>query len=83
MTATVTDNGSNFVKAFQVYQNHATGSNSEADEEEGNDDEVTFADPHVMLFTGDEDDSNTFLLPPHHRCVSHTLNLISTTDVER
>uniref|UniRef100_A0A8D0A5B8 HAT C-terminal dimerisation domain-containing protein n=1 Tax=Sander lucioperca TaxID=283035 RepID=A0A8D0A5B8_SANLU len=61
ITATVTDNGSNFVKAFKRYQ-PLEESDSEDDE-----DEVTFTDINDAL----------------HRCASHTLNLISCTDVDK
>lgn len=51
-------------------------------EEEGltNDDEATFTD--VMEALSNELDDQ-FSLPLHHRCASHTFNLISTTDVEK
>ncbi|KAL7370893.1 hypothetical protein ABVT39_013670 [Epinephelus coioides] len=76
VTATVTDNGSNFVKAFKVYQPV-----HDDDSEEGDDDDVTFVDLHEALQNRDEDDVIT--LPPHHRCASHTANLISCSDVDK
>uniref|UniRef100_A0A3Q2PK85 BED-type domain-containing protein n=1 Tax=Fundulus heteroclitus TaxID=8078 RepID=A0A3Q2PK85_FUNHE len=63
VVATVTDNRSNFVKAFQVYQ---PAEESQDDEED----------------TGEEDDGQ-LCLPPHHRCASHTINIISTNYVEK
>ena len=86
VTATVTDNGSNFVKAFKVYQEEGDtvsdpGSEAEEEEEETS---VTFEDLHAILSTPDEEDSgDNFVLPPHHRCASHTLNLIATNDIEK
>ena len=79
VTSTVTDNGSNFVKAFAVYQPQPL---SDDDDDDANDDEeVTFADVTDVLNTaaGDEE----IVLPPHRRCASHTLNLISCNDVEK
>jgi len=81
ITTTVTDNGSNFVKAFKMYQ-------MERDDDE--DDEVTFTDISEALQTrvvfdddgGDEDDT-VITLPLHQRCASHTLNLVSCTDIDR
>ncbi|KAL7388121.1 hypothetical protein ABVT39_007546 [Epinephelus coioides] len=76
VTATVTDNGSNFVKAFKMYQ-PVDSDSEEYDEEE---DEVTFTDVVDALYT---EGDGEFFLPPHHRCASHTINLISTNDVEK
>uniref|UniRef100_A0A8C6LGW9 BED-type domain-containing protein n=1 Tax=Nothobranchius furzeri TaxID=105023 RepID=A0A8C6LGW9_NOTFU len=67
ITLTVTDNGSNCVKAFQVYWPPP-----ESDDED-EEDEVTFVSIGDVLF----------FLPPHQRCASHTMNLISCTDVEK
>lgn len=74
ITATVTDNGSNFVKAFRMFQ-------AEDDNETENDeDEVSFTDLHAVL-RDDVESSERYVLPPHHRCASHTLNLICTNDI--
>ncbi len=75
VTATITDNESNFEKAFKMYQPIDS-------EPEGltNDEKATFTDMTEAL-SNELDDQ--FSLPPHHRCASHTLNLISTTDVEK
>lgn len=83
VVATVTDNGSNFVKAFKVYQ-PVTESDDEAEEEESTptDDDVTFLDLSEILSAENESDGQ-LSLPPHHRCASHTVNIISTTDVEK
>ncbi|CAM4537339.1 unnamed protein product [Leuciscus chuanchicus] len=77
VTATVTDNGSNFVKAFREY----AASDSE-DEGSGEDEEVSFTYVQEVLSTEQEDPGH-FTLPPHLRCASHTLNLISTVDIEK
>ncbi|XP_073668227.1 uncharacterized protein [Paramisgurnus dabryanus] len=75
VTATVTDNGSNFVKAFQIYQPESL---SDDDNEE--DEEVTFTNVADVLDTSTEEG---IVLPPHLRCASHTLNLISCSDVDK
>ena len=84
VVATVTDNGSNFVKAFKVYQPALTESDDEMEEEESTPtvDEVTFLDMSEILSAENESDGQ-LSLPPHHRCASHTINLISTNDVEK
>ncbi|XP_059187943.1 uncharacterized protein LOC131970539 [Centropristis striata] len=80
ITTTVTDNGSNFVKAFKRYQP------VEHDDEDEGEDEVTFTDISEALQTtvvNDDDDEIEITLPPHMRCASHTLNLVSCTDVDK
>lgn len=80
ITSTVTDNGSNFVKAFKKYQP------VEEDDSEDEEDEVTFMNIHDVLQNsvgGDDDDDAVITLPPHQRCASHTLNLVSCNDVDK
>ncbi|KAK0143440.1 hypothetical protein N1851_018415 [Merluccius polli] len=84
VVATVTDKGSNFVKAFKVYQ-PVTESDDETEEEEStptDDDDVTFLDLSEILSAENESDGQ-LSLPPHHRCASHNINIISTSDVEK
>lgn len=73
----VTDNGSNFVKAFRMFEMQPEGSCSD---EEIFDEEVTYTDIDQVLST---ESDGQFSLSPHLRCASHTLNLISTTDLEK
>ncbi|KAF3835671.1 hypothetical protein F7725_028229 [Dissostichus mawsoni] len=73
VVATVTDNASNFAKAFRVYQPCNLESESE--------NEPTFTDVIEPLSTASGD--GQFSLPPHYRCASHTINLISTSDVDK
>lgn len=79
ITATVTDNGSNFVKAFKLYQPVV-----DSDSEDGEDD-TPFTDVNAVLHSEESQDGDGVMitLPPHHRCASHTLSLISCTDVEK
>ncbi|CAI5669815.1 unnamed protein product [Oreochromis niloticus] len=83
VVATVTDNGSNFVKAFQVYH-PVTESDDETEEEESTpkDDDVTFSDLSEILSAENETEGQ-LSLPPHRRCASHTINIICTRDVEK
>ena len=87
---TTTDNGSNFIKAFQVFgedeNNNAVRSDSdpgnasqpgEDQEDQEGDEEVEFVDVSVLL---NEDDGLEFQLPQHQRCACHLLNLIATVD---
>uniref|UniRef100_A0A6Q2YMH7 HAT C-terminal dimerisation domain-containing protein n=1 Tax=Esox lucius TaxID=8010 RepID=A0A6Q2YMH7_ESOLU len=75
VTATVTDNGSNFVKAFQMYQPESL-----SDDDDDDNEEVTFTNVADVLDTSTEEG---IVLPPHLRCASHTLNLISCSGVEK
>uniref|UniRef100_A0A3Q2V7I1 HAT C-terminal dimerisation domain-containing protein n=1 Tax=Haplochromis burtoni TaxID=8153 RepID=A0A3Q2V7I1_HAPBU len=79
VVATVMDNASNFPKAFRVYQ--PCHLESESENEEGDDEEPTFTDVIEALSTTSGDAQ--FSLPQHYRCASHTINLISTSDVDK
>lgn len=76
ITATVTDNGSNFVKAFKMY---APPEPEEEEDEEQDEQGVVFTDVEELLGTTE----GQFSLPPHFRCASHTLNLISCNDIDK
>ena len=82
VTACVTDNGSNFVKAFKEFQQAQPESDEEQEEEAS---EVTFTDLYnVLTIATDDDDGHSICeLPPHHRCAAHTLNLIANNEVDK
>ena len=72
----ITDNGSNFVKAFMVFSDSAEDVASE------NINELLSLD----LEETNIDDNLTqvqFDLPPHYRCAAHTLNLVACKDVNK
>ncbi|XP_060759975.1 uncharacterized protein LOC132870355 [Neoarius graeffei] len=80
--ARVTDNGSNFVKAFREYQ-HVESEEEEVEEDSG-EGEVHFTDLHSVLSADDEDAQVAlYVLPPHHRCAAHTLNLVANNEVDK
>lgn len=66
ITATVTDNGSNFVKAFKRYQP------LEENDSEDDEDEVTFTDINDALHATDDDGDVVITLPPTTTDVHHT-----------
>lgn len=54
---------------------------SESENKEGDDEELTFTDVTESLSTASGD--GQFSLLPHYRCASHTINLISTSDIDK
>lgn len=74
----VTDNGSNFIKAFKMCKPAA----SDSDEEGVEDQDVVFTDVEEVPSSGTNQEGQ-FSLPPHLRCASHILNLISRNDVDK
>ena len=86
---TTTDNGSNFVKAFDKLESKdIVPPNVDADVSEQ--DEELLADAEVFLAVEDilEGDeimrmSPLNILPKHMRCAAHTMNLVAATDAEK
>ena len=92
ISATVTDNGSNFVKAFTSFSVQETEHDNDDEismvDDDGvvPDDDVEFTDLHSLMIPDQDDDDLTqveYELPPHQRCASHTLNLVASADVEK
>ena len=92
IVSTVTDNGSNFVKAFKEFganltsPMHATAED-DAQSQNGSDDEAEDDEafvPSVIEESADarDDTEPLFTLPNHMRCAAHTLSLIATTDAK-
>lgn len=73
---TVTDNGSNFVKAFKEFANDGS---VVSDDDDNN---VAFVDVDALLSEPEHDEDSDLYLPPHQRCAAHTLNLIASHDIE-
>ena len=93
VTTTITDNGSNFVKAFKTFSVDPTPSSTseeELEQEEDNDqdeEEATFENVcDVLTLNPEKDDDYTqieYELPPHERCAAHTLNLVASSDIDK
>jgi len=86
IVCTVTDNAANFKKAFTEYM----APDPDGDEESGDEDDINVADVNIILQEGNQaladdlDENEGYIhLPTHHKCVSHTLNLIATTDADK
>ena len=94
VTATITDNGLNFVKAFKTFSVDPTPSSTseeEIEQKEDNDqdeeEEVTFENVcDALTLDPEKDDDYTqveYELPRHERCATHTLNLVASTDIDK
>ncbi len=82
VSLTVTDNGSNFVKAFEQFSKQSGADNEQQTQtylEQQADGEVIFTEVNPLL-SDNSSSTNGFLLPPHQRCASHTLNLVAVHD---
>ena len=81
---TVTDNGSNFVKAFNIFSDGHVIPNSETiktqlvQEDCG---DVAFVEVGPILNEVASFD-HAYMLPAHQRCGAHTLNLVAVKDAE-
>lgn len=73
----VTDNASNFGKAFRIFSFDKDEIEEELEYLQNEDNIVIFEFELPNNFDGDLEE---FALPIQYRCISHTLNLIATTD---
>ena len=87
VTATTTDNGSNFVKAFEQFGSSSSTAPFDAELSDNEDDEEMVYVSLNDIFDGFEEDTSTdcccqVVLPPHRRCACHLLNLVAKVDVK-
>jgi len=76
ITSVVTDNGSNFIKAFKVFD-----INDDEDDENINEESADEIYEYAVMLTDVlNDTTHRIVLPPHRRCTSHTLNLLASRD---
>ena len=80
------------MKAFKVFsepeasENYGADDNEDVDEldEDGsNEFRAVETDNLLRLQTITDEEDNPFPLPPHHRCASHTLNLVAASDCKQ
>jgi len=88
---TTTDSGSNFIKAFKVFGTDLNlNSLNELNiivptvEEEKEEEDIEYISiDNILDVALDVEDATGFQLPPHRRYITHTLNLVATTDIEK
>lgn len=80
IVGTITDNASNFGKAFRIF---ASSENVESQYQlQEQNDHIKIADLNLSQVNCN-DEVDDIILPPQFRCCSHTLNLIATTDIQK
>ena len=93
MVGTITDNGSNFVKAFSLYSVSSLSPSESVEvftvqeDSDVEDDEYVLEDVHGLLQANDDSTDDLtqvqYELPPHQGCAAHTLNLIASNDIDK
>jgi hypothetical protein len=78
IVGTVTDNATNFGKAFRIF---SLDKNEIEEEPEYLQNEDNIVIHEFELPNNFDDDFEDFSLPTQYKCMSHTLNLIATTDL--
>ena len=93
MVGTITDNGSDFVKAFSLYSVSSLSPSESVkvftvqEDSDVEDDEYVLEDVHGLLQANDDSTEDLtqvqYELPPHQRCAAHTLNLVASNDIDK
>lgn len=78
IVGSVTDNGSNFAKAFKEFGLKFVTSIVDEGQSSDSDDELQELSFETLNSEGDHE--KYLPLPKHYRCASHTLNLLATSD---
>lgn len=78
ITNTVTDNASNFVKAFKFYDNAISSPNDQSN----NEDISSFEECIDIPIISEDNNIDEISLPPQMRCCAHTLNLVALSDIK-
>ncbi|XP_053145230.1 uncharacterized protein LOC128342206 isoform X4 [Hemicordylus capensis] len=86
IVSTITDNGSNFMKAFKEFGVALRKATDDYDYDDSAEVDGDSADEFEFTFINDQGivtPDATVILPHHNRCSSYTLNLIATTDTNK
>ena len=82
VVCTVTDNGSNFVKAFKEFSETAQADHDSTQTvlQQSINGDILFTNVGDLLNDDSDNRDNQYALPPHHRCGAHTMNLVAVVD---
>jgi|688.fasta_scaffold592998_2 hypothetical protein len=81
---TITDSGSNMLKAFKLFGAEAVASNDETPDgsNEEEEEDIVYTDLDFALLNLDTTEDDIYRLPMHSPCAAHLLSLLAKADAE-
>nr|XP_033798231.1 uncharacterized protein LOC117359480 isoform X2 [Geotrypetes seraphini] len=82
VTMTLTDNGSNFVRAFHLFSDDSIANGLFLNPQESESEEIVFTNISEVFAEGHDTAEKEYVLPPYQRCAAHTLNLVAVNGLD-